>query len=191
MLYTYLVWISLLISYIYCHPRFGFIHFTVSCVSFFTLIHGNNSSIRMDFLGGALIDRFVYVTNCYKFLVLSLSLSLLWGTVFFWQKRLHYNAEDRYDLTFQYSFVKHSKYYTSLINQLFILRRSCYFYSVCSVQKSSRYNFKETILFFIKGIYLLSFSSVNVYYIVNDNCVQIFKRGKFIVDIEKNFKWWV
>ena len=39
--------------------------------------------LEMDFLGGALIDRFVYVTNCYKFLVLSLSLSLLWGTVFF------------------------------------------------------------------------------------------------------------
>ena len=113
------VWISLLSYHIHCHPRFGFIHFIVSCVLFFTLIHGNNSSIRMDFLGGALIDRFVYVTNCYKFLVLSLSLSLLWGTVFFWQKRLHYNAEDRYDLTFQYSFVKHSKYYTSLINQLF------------------------------------------------------------------------
>ena len=141
------VWIFLLSYHIHCHPRFGFIYFIVSCVLFFTLIHGNNSSIRMDFLGGALIDRFVYVTNCYKFLVLSLSLSLLWGTVFFWQKRLHYNAEDRYDLTFQYSFVKHSKYYTSLINQLFILRRSCYFYSVCSVQKSSRYNFKETILF--------------------------------------------
>ena len=148
--YAYFVWISLLSYHIHCHPRFGFIHFIVSCVLFFTLIHGNNSSIRMDFLGGALIDRFVYVTNCYKFLVLSLSLSLLWGTVFFWQKRLHYNAEDRYDLTFQYSFVKHSKYYTSLINQLFLFYVDHAISTVCAVSKNHRDITSKKLFYFYK-----------------------------------------
>ena len=150
--YEYLYWATIFILI----QGFGFIYFIVSRVLFFTLIHGNNSSIRMDFLGGALIDRFVYVTNCHKFLVLSLSLSLLWGTVFFWQKRLHYNAEDRYDLTFQYSFIKHSKYYTSLINQLFlVLRRSCYFYSVCSVQNHRDITLKKLFYFYKRDLPLI------------------------------------
>ena len=142
------VWISLLIFYIYCHPRFGLIYFTVSRVSFFTLIHGNNSSIRMDFLGGALIDRFVYVTNCYKFLVLSLSLSLLWGTVFFWQKNVCITMQ-KIDTIWRFSIPSWNIVNTThhWLTNFLVLRRSCYFYSVCSVQKSPRYNFKETILF--------------------------------------------